>query len=57
MAASKNLKKQQKLNKPQKQRKPINVKRLIIIAVFVGYMVTEIVSAFKSSKATQGNIT
>ena len=55
--ASKNLNKQQKLNKPQKQRKPINVKRLIIIAVFVGYMVTEIVSAFKSSKATQGNIT
>lgn len=57
MTDNKKLNKQQRLNKPQKQRKPINVKGFIIIAVFVGYMVTELISAFKSSKATQGNIT
>lgn len=57
MAKEEKLNKQQQLNKPQKQKKPINVKRILIIAVFAGYMITEVISAFKSAKVTQGTVT
>lgn len=53
----KKLNKQQMLNKPQKKRKPINIKNILIGVVFVIYISTEIISAIKTSKVTEGEVT
>lgn len=43
-------------SKPTKQRKPINVQRLILIIVFVCYIVIQVYVAFESIKPATGEI-
>lgn len=43
-------------SKPTRQKKPINVQRLILIIVFVCYIVIQVYIAFKTIKPATGNI-
>ncbi len=51
------LNKQQQKNKPHKKRKVINIKRIVIIAIFVAYAIMSIFQAVKLSESIDGDIT
>lgn len=52
-----NLNKQQRRNKPQKRKKPINVTRLVVIFLMGLYIIVQLVNAYRDAKPTQGAIT
>lgn len=51
------LNKQQLKNKPHRKRKVINFKRVLIIAIFIGYAIVSIIQALKASESIAGDIT
>lgn len=51
------LNKQQQNNKPHRKRKVINIKRIVIIAIFVAYAIMSIFQSVKLSESIDGDIT
>lgn len=51
------LNKQQLKNKPHKKKKVINVKRIMIIGIFIVYAIIGIIQALKSAEAIDGDVT
>lgn len=51
------LNKQQLKNKPHKKRKVINVKRIMIVGIFILYAIVSIFQALKSAEAIDGDVT
>ena len=51
------LNKQQQNNKPHRKRKVINIKRIVIIAIFVAYALMSIFQSVKLSESRDGDIT
>ena len=51
------LNKQQLKNKPHRKRRVINLKRILIILIFIGYAIVSVIQALKASESIAGDIT